>query len=1453
MQNLFSTLTFFVCECFFLCTFFVCLFLKKMLELSVVCAFRVSCFVTLFSSLWCNCDHAFKVNHCLLAVTLSLSLLLSALLMVKCFGRIIPVVNIIAVAACCQLFFMLILSFYASKNSNDWHSPSTFSASGSIFNMLTRSPALSLPALSLDGSELVLSSVLERSADSRELFITSFFLSKTTVDPREHETDFSVKGVALHSMEQTSALIQKLAGVTYSANGARSRDVHYYCNIKLDDTSADIPLKIPAYFLPNRLTSDFHSNRKFDILRCPLETLLTHTSSAAFLHRAFVVSQKSLRVEIFREETLLSRFLVPWKTRSTGYLFSAPPSASQLQAWKGMHREQEDRGRAEKDFKPEIDTIHLCVANTQKRSLYHLIEFLEHHKQIGVQHIYFSVAFSWKSKSMQHILKSLADYISEGFLTIQSSADQQLDPNLVTSATEGIFWHPFTERVLQINSCLYLAKGNAKYIGVWDLSDFFIPSSPMTSLLEVLQARACKKDVSSGSGQNESHSSCFVAIETRSIRPNADSPGLLDDSSKLWLSSQYDKNKSLFSLSRQVVLKYIIPTGNIFQGGMKMPGGCRVSTGCGSHPAGTRPPHDYEVRNGFCYNNVSDSLYSKHQFERIKDRSSANSLALFDDVVLGTDGCLLNTRDGLLYSFQSNSEHTYTATTDEGEFEQKSHLILQTSENNYGQRFGSRVESILNAKGYSCKALLYPIFKLLPPILGTIFKGWKEFEENYLSHAIPETPTVADMSDRIPAVNSLQEKSLPSFVADRSDLCLGSLIERKHDSFQLYISTFFLQHELLYMPPEGYGVLKIRDDKATKQDWRDAILAFNDTRYSHTGQRLSPPRYYCRVSVKLDNILNVSSKTKGILLSPYSVRGNFIPNSLTVDQNANRRIDIFRCPLRHSKLLHLAEIPHSSEVLSVEIYRGKTFLKSFDIPWKTRRTGFSLSSPSQASNFDAWQNYPQSSLSQTASSIPALDAKVPGDKSNETVVHMCVPGFESPVSQRSLTVYAEFLQHHFLLGVRHMFVAGPYAWKGRNMRNFLAAFRSFIDDGLLSVASLAEGEEDEYLYSILGAVFDRDNVKVFQVSTCLYLSKGVADYVAVWDNGTYSRCHYCFYLLIHALSNILLSFYSDEFFVPSLPRHTLFDVIRAAESPHPLLQMSPAVVSAQGVQNRQSPGWADGDNHPFCFLHLSSQVIYANTPSNFDYFSPNRDVNSKGRPSSNFIGEHFNHLPETKRKGLAFQKSILPTRLIFQAGLHVGAACRLPLQWTHCNNRSEAARVKRTGEAEDEFCYSSNSLQHHGYTFENRKLTKNSPLHNFDSLVENKDARLVPKQEATLYHIQIHRYFIGASSESVGKYKINDYSKHYFPAVIKELKRRNIFDLLTTKNFQTFFESGNYWGSYLAEPDSLSSPDYIANHQLLQTLTPVQRVGAGPAGDEGRGWLDFADFYVDTLLISSEK
>lgn len=1045
--------------------------------------------------------------------------------MVKVCGKAVSMGHLLALAAIVQmLFLVLLLPSHERDSFRHSLSQSFASSSGSLRNVFAMSNSVTkLPSFAQDSSELVLSSVLERSSTSSDMFVTTFLLSKSVLDPFEKDKTMSVKGISATSAVTVKTLIEKQSKLSYDVTGNRKSPPHF-CLIKLDKSSNTKPQSVPAHFLPNRLTSDFHSNRKIDILRCPLQSILNASTS---IHD-YIDGHRSLEIEIYREETFLTSFDIPWRSRSTGYLFSAPPTASQLQAWHGLNRSMgphHDQGHE------SLDTVHLCVANSKSKSLHHLAEFLEHHKRIGVQHVYYSLPFAWKTKSMHRILSSLSDYVNEGFLSVQSSADQYLNPNLVTSAAEGIYWHDYTERVIQINSCLYIAKGNANYVGIWDVNDLFIPSNPKFTLVDILLAHIQERlrfnsgyaDKTGGmssihaantttrirsdgapNGTIMSRPDCFISVVVRHVYPNVVKT-TEQESRRIWLSSQYDVNNLLHSTSRETGFKYFIPTELIFQGGMHTPGGCRMPSAprvCGGPlEEGTHS----NLINGFCLRRTrNDVQYNNHRLSRPNDFDALGEDFSFDDVVLQGDGSSLshNVGGGMIYSFEDASENEVVKTQGSP---MDLHNRLQTSDNIYGQYYSSLVERTLNSKSILSESLMIPIHRPLPVDLTHDVNSWEKFELRYRNNfnAIIQ-PDISNTALDADKTNPLSAGSLPSFVTDGSDVCLGSLIERQHDSFKLHISTFFIQHELLYMPPEGYGFLKIRNDHETQQQWKKAILAFNDTHYSHTGQRLATPRYFCRVSVKLqnDSLVNLSMKARNVLLSPYSIQGEFMPNSLTVDKNANRRVDILRCPVRHSKLIHATNLPSSAEVLTVEIYREKNFLISFEIPWVTRRTGFSLSVPKQASKFNAWQNFPQNSRrtdSRTSEEHELL--KSDSQDYNDPVVHMCVPGFETHISQRSLTVYAEFLQHHILIGVNHMFVAGPYAWGGQNMANFLAAFRTFIDEGKLTVSSLAESIEEEYLYSILGATIDRDNVKVFHVSSCLYLSKGVADYVAVWDNG----------------------------------------------------------------------------------------------------------------------------------------------------------------------------------------------------------------------------------------------------------------------------------------------------------------------------------------------------------------
>ena len=107
-------------------------------------------------------------------------------------------------------------------------------------------------------------------------------------------------------------------------------------------------------------------------------------------------------------------------------------------------------------------------------------------------------------------------------------------------------------------------------------------------------------------------------------------------------------------------------------------------------------------------------------------------------------------------------------------------------------------------------------------------------------------------------------------------------------------------------------------------------------------------------------------------------------------------------------------------------------------------------------------------------------------------------------------------------------------------------------------------------HSFGGTTWGRDNVKIFHVNMCTYYSKGVADYVGVWD--------------------------FDEFFQPRGANKDLLDVIAAMEPEDgPVKCNFPpdanlASYSFEPFKPRR--GMADGDHHPFCYLIFKSEVTY---------------------------------------------------------------------------------------------------------------------------------------------------------------------------------------------------------------------------------------------------------------------
>ena len=184
-----------------------------------------------------------------------------------------------------------------------------------------------------------------------------------------------------------------------------------------------------------------------------------------------------------------------------------------------------------------------------------------------------------------------------------------------------------------------------------------------------------------------------------------------------------------------------------------------------------------------------------------------------------------------------------------------------------------------------------------------------------------------------------------------------------------------------------------------------------NTQYLNAGIRVQEKainKFYCKISYEDKDHKKIS----------YQVQGIFMPNKLTVDANANQRLDILRCPLRNphgsitggnegQELYRLFGSKNTVGHVSVDIIRGvgnsSTTLVSFSIPWKTRRTGFLLLIPPIASQLDAWKGH-------------VLDSNIPPSITTIDHLHVCVPATSQYPTKKVLPMFMEFISHNVLLG-----------------------------------------------------------------------------------------------------------------------------------------------------------------------------------------------------------------------------------------------------------------------------------------------------------------------------------------------------------------------------------------------------------------------------------------------------
>ena len=108
------------------------------------------------------------------------------------------------------------------------------------------------------------------------------------------------------------------------------------------------------------------------------------------------------------------------------------------------------------------------------------------------------------------------------------------------------------------------------------------------------------------------------------------------------------------------------------------------------------------------------------------------------------------------------------------------------------------------------------------------------------------------------------------------------------------------------------------------------------------------------------------------------------------------------------------------------------------------------------------------------------------------------------------------------------------------------------------------GDGIDMVRSIAGLSFYKYAIKTFQINTCLYLSKGSADYISFQD--------------------------IDEFFIPKGKNSNFIDVLDGIYK-NPSASYDSTVQQIIKNGRARKAGYADNQEHPFCYISVKSEVF----------------------------------------------------------------------------------------------------------------------------------------------------------------------------------------------------------------------------------------------------------------------
>jgi Glycosyltransferase family 92 len=292
-------------------------------------------------------------------------------------------------------------------------------------------------------------------------------------------------------------------GFTYK----KAKQQPFYCRLHEENAESvtfSMPHNVPMDYIPSA-THDINTVNTHLIWRCNLSPYISKTHIRKLTHvRVSVYTQKN---EFHNNATLpILTIDVPAETATVGY---AGPIVKSKRAPSFI----------EKIAQAGPIGVMLCAAGVRKNAMWYLPEWIQHHLNVGVDHIFIGVD---TIDLLPYMAEKLAYYIEQGTVVLGCEDEVMEDSEI--------------RKIRFYNQCLYHAKGMSEYLVNWDIDELWMPP------LKGDKANA----IALVPGTNQSHVAQHILRQAS--RVSAHTP----DEEKLLMQSPYANTMSLIEAVRSV-------------------------------------------------------------------------------------------------------------------------------------------------------------------------------------------------------------------------------------------------------------------------------------------------------------------------------------------------------------------------------------------------------------------------------------------------------------------------------------------------------------------------------------------------------------------------------------------------------------------------------------------------------------------------------------------------------------------------------------------------------------------------------------------------------------------------------------------------------------------------------------------------------------------------------------